>query len=269
MSPIQPKMMEEEAVHLAWIHSNKFTTAELFHRKFLGDQTYRNACHLLRRYYDPKVGFLHVVRGNPFEPACYSLTVPSLKALDAEGKILVRNVRFAAKINPYEKKHDLAVQAIRIALESNADLKNIFWVSDFEMRSGITGPIKLAFQEKELDVERWRSDWLNIHIKGRRTPDGYFEADLDGKRYGFALEFEHHPYSERMVNRMVGYLDESFPDAIRLVVSAETKNAIRMIKALRAKIRESDQYRWFVSGIEKATTLPFKKIWHQLDHPIE
>ena len=44
--------------------------------------------------------------------------------------------------------------------------------------------------------------------------------------------------------------------------------AVRMIGALRAKISENDRDRWFVSDFEKATTLPFEKIWHQVNYPV-
>jgi hypothetical protein len=72
-----------------------------------------------------------------------------------------------------------------------------------------------------------------------------------------------------MMNRMIGYLGDSFPDALRLVVSTTPKNAVRMIRGLRAKIREKEQHQWFVSDFQRATTLPFKQIWHQLDEAVE
>jgi hypothetical protein len=68
---------------------------------------------------------------------------------------------------------------------------------------------------------------------------------------------------------MIDYLDESFPESLRLVVSANSKNAARMINILRSKINERKRPRWFVSDYEKAISLPFKKMWHQLNHPIE
>jgi hypothetical protein len=109
---------------------------------------------------------------------------------------------------------------------------------------------------------------VNIQIRGRRTPDGYFEADLGGKRYGFALEYEHVRNPDAKIGRMIDYLDESFPNALRLVVSATPENAERMIGILRYKIPERERPRWFVSNFEKAVSLPFRKIWHQLNHPI-
>jgi hypothetical protein len=262
-------MTDEEVERLCWIHSNKFVTPELFHKKFIQPKTYRMACHILRNIYLEK-GFLHVTKaeGTVFQDSLYFLTTRAIQSLDARDKLLVRSVKYPVHINPYERQHDFLVQGIRIAFEGNSDLKDIFWVSDFEMRSAITPDIKRAFLAGELDKEKWRSSWKNIQFKGRRTPDGYFEVDLDGQRVEFILEFEHHPYNEKMMNRMIGYLGDSFPEALRLVVSANTKNAIRMIKGLRAKIREVERTQWFVSDFGRATTLSFKKIWHQLDEPV-
>ncbi len=81
----------------------------------------------------------------------------------------------------------MRVQEVRIAFEANPDLKNIFWVSDFEMRSGITPNIKARFLAGKLDKERWRGNWSDARNHSRRTPDGYFEADVDGKRMAFAF----------------------------------------------------------------------------------
>jgi len=260
---------EEEAAHLGWIHSNKFTIPELFHKRFIQPRTYRMACHVLRNQYLKK-GFLEVTKaeGTTFQDSMYYLTGGAIKALDAMGKILVRSVNYPVKINPYERKHDLLVQTIRIAFEANTELKRVFWLSDFEMRGGITQEVKKTFLAGELDKGKWRSNWVNIQSKGRRTPDGYFEADLEGKRYGFALEFEHVQNPEGKIRRMIEYLDESFPDALRLVVSANPENAKRMINILRSRIDERKRSRWFVSDYEKAVSLPFKRIWHQLNHPL-
>ncbi len=261
-------MTEMEVEHLSWIYSNKFTTVELFHKKFMSGQSSRNAYYILNGYANPQNDFLQIEKTSANNKSIFFLTPKTIKTLDAVNKILVRNPRLGVRVNQNEKIHDLSVQAIRVAFESNKDIGNVYWVSDFEMRAGITHPIKRAFENGELDVERWRGNWINIHFRGRRTPDGYFEADLDGQRFSFVLEFEHNPYSDKSFNRMIGYLDESYPEALRLVVSANSKNAVRMIKNLQSRIPEGTKKRWFVSDFEKATTRPFKSIWHQLDHPL-
>lgn len=261
-------MTEMEAKHLSWIHSNKFTTVELFHKKFLVGQSARNAYYILNEYAGSPKGLLFIEKTSANNKSIFFLSPKSIKMLNAKKMILVRNPKLAIRINQNEKIHDLSVQAIRVAFESNVDIGNVFWVSDFEMRAGITLPIKRAFEDGELDVPRWRSDWAKIHFRGRRTPDGYFEADFDGERYAFVLEFEHNPYGGKAFNRMIGYLNESFPEALRLVVSANSKNAIRMIRNLQIRIPENDKKRWFVSDFEKATTRPFKSVWHQLDQSL-
>ena len=60
---------------------------------------------------------------------------------------------------------------------------------------------------------------------------------------------------------MVNYLNYSFADTTKMVVSASEKNAIRMIRALQIKVRKSEQEKWFVSDFEKAVTLPFNEVW--------
>ena len=84
----------------------------------------------------------------------------------------------------------------------------------------------------------------------------------------FAFEFENKPRSDGKYQDMVNYLNYSFPEATKMVVSAIEKNAIRMIRALQIKVRKSEQGKWFVSDFGKATTLPFKEIWFRLDHSL-
>ena len=258
-------LTEKQVKHLVWIHSNKFTTPELFHKKFIFPRSYRYACKLLRMSYLRKqlLG-LTKAESSTFQSSMYFLTSKSIKILDEMDKILVKRSKYQVRINPYEREHDLQVQTIRIAFEQNKELGRIFWLSDFEMRAGITVGIKKAFLNDELDKERWRSTWVSVERNGRRTPDGYFETDLDGKRYGFTLEFEHVQNPEGKIARMLEYLNDSFPTALRLMVSATPENAARMKNILRSRIPEKEWPRWFVSDLEKAVSLPFKKIWHQL-----
>ena len=260
------ELSERDINHLVWIHSNKFTTPELFHKKFIQPNSYRYACKLLREKYLSK-NLLGVAKAesSTFQSSMYFLTSKSIKALDDMDKILVKRSKFQARINPYEREHDLKVQEIRIAFEKNEQLGRTFWLSDFEMRAGITIPVKKAFLNGELDKERWRTTWVEKVSSGRRTPDGYFETDLEGKRYGFTLEFEHVQNPEGKITRMLEYLAESFPTALRLIVSDTPQNAERMKGILRSKIPEREWPRWFVSDYEKAISMLFKKIWHRLD----
>lgn len=86
---------------------------------------------------------------------------------------------------------------------------------------------------------------------------------------GFTLEYEHHAYGDKKISDMVDNLKDGFPYAFKLVVSASHKNAIRMIRALKVKVREEEQDKWFVTDAQKATTQSFKGIWHQLDKPLD
>ena len=260
-------VVEEE--RLVWIHSNKFIVPELFNKKFIPSQSYRHACRVLNEYATPEVGFLHVQQDNIFQRANYFLTAQAIRTLDATNKILVRSTKYPVKINSKEKDHDLLVQAIRISFEANEDLKNVFWVSDFELRSGISPSVKAEFLEGKLNKEKWRSIGFNPNPKGRRTPDGYFEADLDGERMAFTLEYEHQPYGDKKISDMVDNLKDGYPHAFKLVVSSGYKNALRMIRALKVKVKAEDQEKWFVTDFEKATTQSFKGIWHQLDKPLD
>lgn len=255
----------EEEERLAWIHSNKFTVPKLFHKKFLSSQTYRNACIILKNYSSLEKGFLHVQQETVFQRADYFLTAAAIRALDTGNKILVRNVKYPVKINPVEKTHDLRVQAIRISFEASPCLKDVFWVSDFELRSGITPSVKAEFLEGKLDKERWRSNGRNSNPKGRRTPDAYFEADLDGRRMGFTLEYEHRPYGDRKINDMVFYLRDGYSQAFKLVVSSNPETMMRMFRALKLKVKAEGQENWFVSDYETVINQPFKGIWHQVN----
>jgi hypothetical protein len=262
------EMTDQEAEHLIWIHSNKFTTPELFYKKFLSDRSSRTAYNTLNRYSSPEKGFLHILKTPVANSNFYFLTAGALRSLDEQRRVLVRSTRYPVKINPREREHDFKVQVIRIALEASNDLKDIFWVSDFEMRSGITPAIKAEYLEGILDVERWRSNGMNPNLKGRRTPDGYFEADVENRRIGFALEFENQHYNERIVDRVTGNLKDVFPNALKLIVAADGRGAVRMIKVLQNKIRNTEQHQWFVSDFNKVTTMSFRRCWHQLDHPL-
>lgn len=235
------EMTKEEVEQLVWLHSNKFTIPELFRKKFFPQQTYRNACYLLNKYARPEKGFLHADKPTQTSHTYYYLTATAIRTLDAMDRFLVRSIKYPVKINPYEREHDLKVQEVRIAFEGNQDLKNVFWVSDFEMRSGITPSVKARFLAGELDKERWRGSWSGARNHSRRTPDGYFEADVDGERMAFAFEFENKPRSDGKIQDMVNYLNFSFPEATKMVVSAIEKNAVRMIRALQIKVKKSDQ----------------------------
>jgi hypothetical protein len=260
------EMTEKEVEHLAWIHSNKFTIPDLFRKKFFPQNTYRAACYVLNKY--AKKGFLLLEKPNIFSHNFCFLTVEAIRTLDAIGAAPIRTLKHPIRINPYERQHDLMVQELRIVLEAAPELEDIFWVSDFEMRAGITPEIKVEFQDGKLR-EGWRKrSWERAKRLVRRTPDGYFEADFEGERRGFALEFERTAYNHRMVRNMVWYLSDTFPYAYRLIVSETKGHAARMVRNLQGWVREDERSKWFVSDFEKVTTRPFTKSWHPLTRPL-
>ena len=261
------EITDAEAQHLAWIHSNKFTIPELFKKKFYPEGTYRNACYVLSKYV--KKGFLLFEKPNMFAHNFYFLTLPAIRTLDETGRMIVMGRKHTIRINPYERQHDLMVQELRITLEACPGLVDIFWVSDFEMRAGITPRTKAEFLNGELE-SKWRvRAYERAKSMFRRTPDGYFEADFDGDRRGFVLEFERTAYNWNMVKRMVYNLDDAFPHAQRLIVSETVPHARRMIRNLQAWVREKDLSSWFVTDFQKLTTQPFEKCWYQISHPLE
>jgi len=256
---------DTEAQHLAWIHSNKFTIPELFQKKFYPQGTYRNACYVLSKYV--KKGFLLFEKVNMFAHNFYFLTLPAIRTLDGTGQMMVMGRKHPIRINRYEKQHDLMVQELRIVLEACPSLGDIFWVSDFEMRSGITPETKTEFLNDELEsnwrVRAYERAKASIH----RTPDGYFEADFKEKRRAFVLEFERTAYNWNMIQRMVYNLDDAFPSAHRLVVSETRSHAWRMVRNLQAWVREQDRHLWLVSDLENVKTKPFEKCWFQISNP--
>ena len=258
---------EKEAEHLAWIHSNKFTIPELFRKKFYPQGTYRNTCYILGKYV--KRGFLLFEKPNMFAHNFYYLTVEAVRTLDETGQMLVMGRKHTVRINPYERQHDLMVQELRIVLEASPVLEDIFWVSDFEMRSGITPSTKAEFLEGRLEDDWRRRAYERSKSLVRRTPDGYFEADFQGERMGFVLEFERTAYNWNMIQRMVHNLKNAFPHANRLFVSETEPHAKRMIRVLQAYLREEDLKMWFVTDFNRLTTLPFEECWYQLNHPLE
>ncbi len=261
------EMTEKEVEHLVWIHSNKFTMPELFRKKFYPQGTYRNTCYVLSKY--TKKGFLLFEKANMFAHNYYFLTIEAIRSLDEAGRIMVMNRKNPIRINPYERTHDLMVQELRIVIEASPELEDIFWVSDFEMRSGITPSLKAEFLAGKLEDDWRKWAWRRIKSLLRRTPDGYFEADLEGERTAFVLEFERTAYNQKMVENMVWYLSDSFPHALRLIVSETEKHAVRMVRNLQFRLKEDKRSQWYVSDFGRVTGQPFTKSWHRLSHPLK
>jgi hypothetical protein len=259
-------MTEKEIEHLGWIHSNKFTIPRLFQKKFFPQNTYRAACYVLNKY--AKKGLLLFEKPNMFAHNFYFLTIEAIRTLDEMDEIPIMGRKHPIRINPYEREHDLMVQELRIVIEASPELEDIFWVSDFEMRSGITPETKAEFQQGKLERDWRKWAWRRSKSLVRRTPDGYFEADLEGEREGYVLEFERSPYNQKMVQNMVWYLSDSFPYARRMIVSETEKHAVRMFRNLEFRVKEDKRPQWYISCFGKVTTMDFTKSWRRLSHPL-
>jgi len=271
------ELTENEESKLAYIQSNKFITLRSFHRKFLKNKTEAAAWYQLEKFckFDPPL--LERLRGSHFEERFYRLTAAALKYLDFENRILVRNPRFPNGMRAQSYEHDCRVIALRVSFEENPDLMNVFWVSDFEMRTGVTPEIKAGFIAGKLNKTTWRYNrdkdlfhWKEGDLKGGpknqypRTPDGYMEADLDGRREIFVFEYIHQSYSRQTLDRMVYQLesDPVFSKGYKLIVSKNTEDAESLIPRLKERVKEKEK--WFVGDYERALTAPFKKVWFNL-----
>lgn len=80
-------------------------------------------------------------------------------------------------------------------------------------------------------------------------------------------------YPEDIEIKIGSYLETVYSDAERdaFYNLLATSNILdeKLIRALQKKVKSGEQHQWFVSDYEKVTTLPFKKIWHKLDHPLD
>ncbi len=272
------ELTAKDEIKLAYIQSNKFITLKSYHRKFLKAKTEVAAWYQLEKFCKLDPPFLERLRGNHFEERYYIPKPAALKYLDQKNLILVRSPRFQSQLRGQSYEHDCRVTSLRIALEENQDLKNIFWVSDFELRSGITPEIKAKFMEGRLNKISWRYNrnkeiGLIKQTESReggpknqypRTPDGYFEADLEGRREAFVLEYIHQHYSRGVMDKMVYQLsfDPTFSKSHKLIVCRTGEDAEAVIPKLRERVKEKEK--WFVGDYDRAVREPFKKIWFHL-----
>ena len=232
-------------------------TAALFWEKFYQGKTERAARKALESYV--RRGVLAALGADRslgrFSEMVYTLTLPALKVLEAHGVALLRTAR-TPRVNFKELDHDLRVARLRMAFERSPELEGMFWVSDFELRCGISPNVKAEFLRGRLDVEKWRCSPVPGN---RRTPDGYFEASSKGVRCSFILEYEHARYPGARLRDVVLYLDRGFPDALRLVVCQNVPQGQRMLRELKRRVQRPEL--WLVSTYEKVLSAPFTEAW--------
>ena len=247
---------------LAYIHSNKFITTRLYHRKFHPHHAYWTACVHLNCLADK--GMLLKTRHLPNEDTFYCLTRPAIRHLSELARILTSPEIRSPHINPFEREHDKRVISMRIQIEAEGGLKGLTWLSDYEMRCGLSMDWKKALEAGS----GWNLAGSKLHRVHQRTPDGYFEGILEDRAYGFVLEYEHSAYNREKMVGMVLNLTRDFPRAFRLIVSRDKAHAVRMMEGLGTFLKNDLQERelWGFSYFEKVSRLPFQRIpWARLD----
>jgi len=247
---------------LAYIHSNKFITTKLFRQKFHPNHSLWTACLHLKRLAER--GFVLRSRNLPNEDSFYCLTRPALRHLSGLARILLSPEIRSPRINLFEREHDKRVLAMRIQIEESGSLEGLSWLSDYEMRCGLKFDWKRALAEGR----GWDLAGAKLRRVHDRTPDGYFEAVIDGKVYGFALEYEHTAYNREKMTGMVLNLTRDFPSAFRLVVSRDKARALRMMEGLESFLKNDprDRSLWGFSFFEKVSRIPFRRVpWVNLN----
>jgi len=174
--------------------------------------------------------------------------------------LLSKNVR-EAKINTYEKEHDKRVINIRIAIE-NSGLKNLLWLSDYEMRCGLDTDKKRALINGSNDPHVFL-----IERNKRKVPDGFFEAAIGGRTWSFVVEYEHHPYSQDRIQTVLLRLYREYPNSIKtLIVNQKQREAVLLYKISKLITDPAERAAWIFSSYEEVTSLPFlDNPWIDLD----
>ncbi len=257
-----PTLEPKDLDILAYIHSNKFITAKLYHRKFLSHQSYKTATLHLRDL--ESRGLLLKTRKFLNDDAYFFLSRPALHQLSGLARILTSSEVRSAHINPFEREHDKRVLEMRIQIEEAGGLEGIVWLSDYEMRCGL----KMGWKRALAEGRGWDLAGAKLHRIHHRTPDGYFEVAMEGRVYAFVLEYEHTSYNREKMTAMVLNLTRDFPGAYRLVVSRDKKHALRMMEGLETYLKSDSRNRslWGFSFFEKVTHTPFIQVpWANMD----
>ena len=247
---------------LAYIHSNKFITTKLFHKKFHPAQSYVTACVRLRDLVSR--GLLLKTQKLPNEDTFYYLSRPALRQLSGLARILISAEVRSPRINTFEREHDRRLLEMRIHFEADPALEGLTWLSDYEMRCGL----RMSWKKALVEGRGWELAGTKLQRLNRRTPDGYFKATLEGKPYAFVLEYEHSPYNREQMGAMVLNLNRDFPQALRLVVSRDKEHAVRLLEGLAAYLKGDPRQKdlWGFSFFGKAATLPFIRVpWVNLE----
>ena len=261
LAPSDLELEPKEVEILAYIHSNKFITPKLYHRKFHSHQTYVTACSHLRAM--EARGLVLRVRKFQNDDTYYYLTRPSIRHLSGLARILTSPEIRSPHINPFEREHDKRVLAMRVQIEQTGGFQGLTWLSDYEMRCGL----RMGWK-KALEVGKgWDLAGTKLHRVHRRTPDGYFQGTLQDQAYGFVLEYEHSAYNREKISKMILNLTYDFPNAFRLIVSRDIPHTVRMMHAMDTYLKgHQDRGLWGFSFFEKVNEVPFIRVpWANLD----
>jgi len=262
MPEILPTINPNDVTALAYIHSNKFITTKLFHKKFHPTQSYKTA-YLRLRGLEEK-GLVLKTQKLPNEDTYYYLSRPALRQLSSLARILISSEVRSPRINTFEREHDRRLLEMRIHFEADPSLAGLTWLSDYEMRCGLKMEWKKALEEGR----GWELAGTRLSRLNRRTPDGYFEASLEGQPYTFVLEYEHSPYNREQMGGMVLNLVRDFPQAFRLIVSRDKEHAIRLAEGLGLYLKNDYRQKdlWGFSFFGKVISLPLTRIpWVNLE----
>ena len=259
-------MTPDEAQVLAWIHSNKFITTKLYAKKFRPTFSFQTACNDLNQMALEKK-FLKRVTAHSNADSFYFCTRATIHRLKDLGLILTSPEIRAPHQNTYEKEHDKRIIEIRILFENSPDLKNLIWLSDYEMRIGYQLEWRKALSEgrgQELKV-------VKLRIETKRGPDACIEASIYSKDWSFILEYEHSPYSKERLKQVVNRLMTDYEKPIKLIITEKPARVPFLMEKIGAMIHdENDRAAWWFSDYKTVTSLPFLKVpWIDLDdyHP--
>ena len=255
---MERELREKDKIVLSWIHSNKFTTPSLYGAKFSKSASQIGFRMNLDRLYT--YGFLHRVKKEYKHENTYYLTGKALRILSKEGRILLKRPT-PVRVTFNQQDHDRRVIEMRTRLEADGTLGDVFWVTDFELRAGITSKVKTAFLGGSLDVIKWRKH-REAPSETSRRPDGYFQATIEGERRSFVLEYIHAPYSTMKYNRVIPILINKWASSIKLMVFQNDALTVRNKIYLKSHVR--NRKNWWVASYDQVINKPFLEAFEDL-----
>lgn len=246
------KLKKKDRDLLVYLHSNRFMPTDLIRKKFFKSDIW--CIQKLNRLCDK--GYLLRVKKHRFLKSYYVLSWGSIKALTKEG-LMLASAFTPVRIYGIEQEHDETVMALRIAIESEQEMKDVFWLTDYQMKCGISREILAKF----VYGGDYRADWEKAKRKKEGTgwrrwmshiPDAYFEATMEGKRQAFVLEYVKTVYRKNKASRMIERNNSMYPGALKLIVAADDGKARLMHEQLNGLLRPNDRHKWLITTKDEA-----------------